>query len=398
MAQQFGRGHQSAARSEIHSQDLGDDAFANVFCVHSDAPDQITDADLEKLSTLPRVKLLSVTGPEITDRGIKHISKMEDLQRLQLTDTKVTSVGISHLSSNESLGLLILQGSRLDDKTLRTIDAIPNLESLQFIRADVSPAAIACIGKAKHLRRLDFLLCPNLDDKGIQHLSGLPNLTELSLNSTKVTDDALIHIGSFHKLKWLDLNDTPITGSGLQHLSKLKNLKSLDISGTQFEDDGAKSTRDLNSVDYLKASKTKITDAALVHIGQMNSLRWLNISGTDVSDFDSLARNQTSKDRSGNTIELFKNLETLRLTDSTITDNGLRELVKQFPNLTWLDISGTKISDTGIAHIKSLKKLQHLQIGPNVTLKAVQELLRYNANLVIDSFDPSGKNSFFLPN
>ncbi|HMO23139.1 MAG TPA: hypothetical protein PKC98_19425 [Candidatus Melainabacteria bacterium] len=57
---------------------------------------------------------------------------------------------------------------------------------------------------------------------------------------------------------------------------------------------------------------------------------------------------------------------TLDFSNSSLTDEELREIVSVCPNLTKLDLYGTNISNAGLAHISGLTSLTTLYLPENI--------------------------------
>jgi hypothetical protein len=57
-----------------------------------------TDADLERLRTMIRVKTLLLTGTGVTDAGLEHLTGLDSLATLDLGGTKVTAAGVAKLA------------------------------------------------------------------------------------------------------------------------------------------------------------------------------------------------------------------------------------------------------------------------------------------------------------
>ena len=69
------------------------------------------------------------------------------------------------------------------------------------------------------------------------------------------------------------------------------------------------------------------------------------------------------------------NLETLDLSDSSINNDDLEWISSHFPRLVSLDLSNTKITDAGLAHLVSLKKLASLNLWiPRITSAGLPHL------------------------
>ena len=59
-----------------------------------------------------------------------------------------------------------------------------------------------------------------------------------------------------------------------------------------------------------------------------------------------------------------------------VTDKDLT-LLKKFPNLTYLDLQRTETSAAGLAHLKSLRKLEYLVLSPQMTDEGLPHLANF---------------------
>ncbi len=108
---------------------------------------------------------------------------------------------------------------------------------------------------------------------------------------------------------------------------------------------------------------TKVTDELFEHSSELPALKWLALSGTSVTDagIASICKNPE--------------IERLWLSQTQITDKSLG-LIAQCQTMTHLAIEGTPTSDTGLAAISALPKLRFLSIGsPFITAAGLNRLV-----------------------
>ena len=89
----------------------------------------------------------------------------------------------------------------------------------------------------------------------------------------------------------------------------------------------------------LELSDTKITDEGLKDLAKLQNLKTLFLGGTKITD---AGLKEVTK---------LQKLKWLDLVNTQITDAGLKELVK-LRDLQLLDLYGTKITDTGFAELE----------------------------------------------
>jgi hypothetical protein len=153
-------------------------------------------------------------------------------------------------------------------------------------------------------------------------------------------------MSEMQQLRVLDLRGTDVGDDGMVHLAKLKNLRDLDLSETIVGNAGLEPLKSLPKLEKLNLWATRVGDAGMVHIAAMRPLKWLNLD--DVRFLDD---------------EVY------------LTDKGLEQVVK-LPNLEWLHVGKTQVSDAGLKLLAGLKKLKHLEVThcERVTPAGIDEL------------------------
>ncbi len=100
----------------------------------------------------------------------------------------------------------------------------------------------------------------------------------------------------------------------------------------------------------VPARREEITDAVIEPVTRLPQLRWIALSGTAITD---TSVERLSKDR---------RLERIWLSRTGITDRSL-ELLAQLPGLTHLAIEGTATTDRGLGHVARMRQLRFLSLG-----------------------------------
>ena len=107
---------------------LGDDFFGSVDTVYL-CETIVTDADLEHLKGLTRLRTLILFRAQITDSALEHLKGLKQLYTLNLRGTNVTDVGLEHFKGSA------LRVSELDLSDTKVTDA--GLENLKGSRLKV---------------------------------------------------------------------------------------------------------------------------------------------------------------------------------------------------------------------------------------------------------------------
>jgi hypothetical protein len=125
---------------------------------------------------------------------------------------------VSSKRLRESLEMLNLQGTRVTDEGMHTIDH--------------------CVG----LRNLKLAFC-EITDKGLEWLSGLHAMQYLDLTATHVTDAGMKYLAMMENLYWLELASTKVTDVGLLELRACQRLSYIDLSNTRVTENGIRMLR-----------------------------------------------------------------------------------------------------------------------------------------------------------
>ncbi len=102
----------------------------------------VTDADLEPLARLPRLRSVLLLGTGVTDAGLQSIGKISTLENLDLRKCKVSDSGLAELSSLAKLKALKLSNTDVTDDGLQHLASLANLKSLALDFAWVSEVGL----------------------------------------------------------------------------------------------------------------------------------------------------------------------------------------------------------------------------------------------------------------
>jgi hypothetical protein len=104
-------------------------------------PDTVTDDDLEHLSALDRLDpaCLQLRGPQLTGRGLTSLTRLQGLHILVLYGTSITDDDVETLQAFPELATLNLDGSRLGAPGLEHLKKLPALRCVS-LRSTSLPA------------------------------------------------------------------------------------------------------------------------------------------------------------------------------------------------------------------------------------------------------------------
>jgi outer membrane protein assembly factor BamB len=231
---------------------------------------QVSDAGLQPLERLSVVGLNLELCGRVTNAGLERLRPMERLRVLVLAGTRVTHVGLQSLVANTSLLALDLElCDGITDDACETLGAMRQLKSLVLKKTGFEPHCITDVG-LRHLQDLSHLEMLNLygnqvTDSGLTHLQKLNRLRELNLSLLPITDAGLTHLESLHALERLELlysegfSGPTLTNAGMEFLEPLTNLTALNLTGARLSDAGLDRLRALNKLKTLQLVRTQVT-------------------------------------------------------------------------------------------------------------------------------------------
>ncbi len=330
----------------------------------------VTDAELARLSALPNLKRLRVSGAGVTRAGIDQISRMAKLTDLSLLNVQIDNDGLQRLAGLPQLAALTVHRSALvDDAGLAHLTRFPKLANLSLLEVNLTNQGVAnLVRDLPSLRLLDLRNCAQVGNPGFEHLRGLKRLKVLRLGGYQVNDQSLAIVKDLRWLAGLTVQEAPITDAGLAHLSDLP-LEELNLFRCySLTDEGLRCLGGFPKLRQLMLRDLPITGAALAHLGAKPSLALVRLSETGVDDAG-LAH-----------LRGLAGIVRLELRQTQVTDAGL-DVVGALANLEHLDLAANRITDAGVARLSGLTKLRVLDLTLNgdVTDAAVEHLVRLQA-------------------
>ena len=263
------------------------------------------------------------------DADVPRFRECPNVKRIQMSGAALTSAGL---------------------KALLALPLAAELELLSFRGLKEPPDSLGQFAQCPRLRTLTFVYVPLTGRlKGADKVPALVNLTA---SQGDVTDADLIDLKGT-RLTGLGLNACPkVTDAGLPHITALAGLTELNISDTGISRAGAAAVR-----------------------GSPNS------PFSTPTTWAGRTKTRSSSARTGLTV--------LHLNGNPVTDRTA-EVLAAIPKLQVLSLSGTKVTDVGLARFRDNKALTQLDLrGAPVTLAGVKDLQRALPNCKVTfDYDP----------
>jgi Leucine-rich repeat (LRR) protein len=250
-----------------------------------------------------------------------------------------------------------------------------NIVEMSLARTWATDADLDEIATVKTLRRLDLSLT-YVSDRGIERLKALDQLEDLNLYAAEfITDAALAFLRGHHQLKSLNLRGTDVTDTSLAYVAELTSLRSLDISFTQITDVGLEHLASLSQLEELSLGGNKISGVGLHVLKLLPKLKKLSFYGIQ-------RRNAgwcwapVLTDLELDTIALLSGLEDLNLGSGVALGTPRPSDLGPADGEAECRIAGgTRITDFGLAKLKTLEKLEHLDLsGAAITANGLKTL------------------------
>jgi serine/threonine protein kinase/Leucine-rich repeat (LRR) protein len=313
----------------------------------------VTDAGLAHCKDLKRVTSFNLDSTNVTNDGLEQLKGLERLSVLNLWATKVSDEGLVHLQGLQGLKELGLGGrANVTDAGLLQLKSLKGLTHLYLDGTHVTNAGLLHLKDFKELTVLDLGATAVTDD-GIAHLTEIVGLTSLSLHHTAVTDVTPEKLKHVKAMATLNLDDTKVTDKGLEQLQGLKALTLLYVRNTQVTSNG---------LDLIRAA---LPGCRILHTGGIieptdvdrQAAEWvLSLGGKvrlngDKQDIAAAADLPT---------ERFT-VTTVILTGTKVTDSGLAQL-KSLKGMSVLMLDWTEVTDAGLAHLSGSHELRVLHL------------------------------------
>ena len=182
---------------------------------------------------------LALSGTKITDEGLIRLHDATELQGLELP-ARITDIGLVHLHDLSRLRFLVLADTGITDNGLdRLVKRVQRLEELDLSGCrHLTDSGLAVLSRLKSLRQLKL----DGTSAGRQFLAaGVFEGSELEFLSLarcpRINDETVLRVfenGQWPRLKFLRINDTPVTDNGVRLIDAQRTpaLQVLDLQNT----------------------------------------------------------------------------------------------------------------------------------------------------------------------
>ncbi|XP_074477765.1 uncharacterized protein LOC141759525 [Sebastes fasciatus] len=189
------------------------------------------------LQIISGLKLTQLTLPgrhSVTDGGLSFLSRLSLLLELDLTDyTQVTDQGVIQLSTMSRLKKLSLSNTQVTDTGLPSLRGLQELQELCLDRTAVTSRGVAeLIVCLPHLQVLGLASTQVGDTVVKRGLIRCNQLVKLNLSRTRITDHGIKFLKHMH-LAQVNLDGTGVSLMGIANLLSFTNISSIRASNTR---------------------------------------------------------------------------------------------------------------------------------------------------------------------
>ncbi|CAG8623934.1 19723_t:CDS:10, partial [Gigaspora margarita] len=286
----------------------------------------------------------------------------------------ITDNGFDCLQDLRYLEYLDVMSCRIRDRTLPFFKDFSELRTLNLSKTKVTMNGLRTLfadcAFASTLEDLNLSYCSGVGGKTVfADLQPLQNLRHLNLDSVQLTPPLIpVKPSSFRNLELILIETVGIGQFGLKWMAKeFKSLNLINFPNREEELDDI--LQDFSELPLIKMDLTgfiNVTDSGIMHLSGAKSLTFLSLSGTKLTDVGMSA------------LKDLENLVELYLDRTSITDAGIVYL-DGLRDLTHLSLNKTRIKNASLSTIRKStfanRKLKYLDVGyTRVTDKGVKEL------------------------
>lgn len=242
----------------------------------------INDSDMIELARLPDLERLDLSHTRISDEGMLNLKPAPKIKDLKLFYSEwITDQGLTAIKDWKHLTRLDVRGTRISDGTLEIVSHMPTLEALDIAQTEVTDLGLDHLIALVNLKELS-LGRGRLSNLGLVTLRMLPTLTYLDLSGARPTppdnpggrgagsgipEETLKAIAELKDLRVLYLGYSAITKDALRTLGSLEKVEKLGLQGCSRVDDAALAElAKWKSLKYLVVQEAPVTEKGLAEL------------------------------------------------------------------------------------------------------------------------------------
>lgn len=151
----------------------------------------LDDDALASIAAMERLTTLRVTSDKFTDLGLAHLRRRKALKEFRITSPRVTDKGVVELADLWRLNHLDINRAEVTGENLAIVlERLVDLKVLALNDCPVTDGGVEAISTSPGIETL-LLESTRITDRSIPHLAKLKRLRSLRINKTRVTADGV---------------------------------------------------------------------------------------------------------------------------------------------------------------------------------------------------------------
>lgn len=192
---------------------------------------------LPRIATFSRLEELSIANIALTDASIEAISRLRKLKSITLDDVQITPDQMQRIAAIDSLDTLYLTGNSATDAVIERVARFKNLRDLSLRSTTLSDHALVSLARAQSLEQIRIDDSKQITNDGLVALLDLPKLESLSASGTSITNLCARTLAKMPVLRYARISaDDPDVDFGDWRSYDLSPLDGCDRSISIMED------------------------------------------------------------------------------------------------------------------------------------------------------------------
>jgi hypothetical protein len=351
----------------------------------------LTDDDLARLvDGLPGLRRLDVTRTGVSAAGLDNLNRLPKLHGALFAPVAFAAQDADRWTWLQQVATLGVDATWTSDEAIARLGTLPRLQSL-VLCGGTSAESLRRLSQLKKLNKLVFLDQNEWSAAHSAALEGFLGLQELALNYGALEDGWLSALPELPGLKDFSVMTSPyaqprLSAAGVQQLANQRphwrvRWNTREIQHTPLDDpDRFAAQRVLTrggdllvGVDQERRLVANLEDLpekrfTVIHIGLifrgLEDADILGLPELPAMETLSLQHNPRLTSAIVPWIVQHRRLRHLALSDASISDDDLGQLVSSLPNLAALYLDRTHVSADGLDKLDELPRLQTVFIAP----------------------------------
>lgn len=219
----------------------------------------VSAAGLQALTPMTEVAILRVSRTGLKGKDFERIESWRRLRSLKCGPFDDGDEALKHIGKLTGLKQLHIERFKFTSQGLKALSGLKQLEKLYFYHC-VDVADLSNLGELTALKTVDFLQS-QFSDTAIRSIPPLPELTLLGLAYCHITDDIVADLAKHPRLVKLDLRYTPITHEGILRLEHSERWQWLSLSELKMDDRVLPALAKMKNLESLEIDQTDISEA-----------------------------------------------------------------------------------------------------------------------------------------